>query len=94
MTAVFHVGSRSQSDLVVPVEGRGHDLLTARRTAVQFARSRHRIPDPILLDNNHEAAVRLRQEILAQHRVKMGNLNGSPGPWWKARDRFPCYDEK
>ena len=83
MTQMIFVGSKSQGT-VVPVEGTGLSQIEARRAAIQFARARYRIADPIAL-NEHEAAVRMRRQFIAQFTPQMPNLNGhSP----------MCFDNK
>src|SRR5437870_526543 len=56
MTQKFFVGSKTQGS-VFSVEGQGFDVISARQSAIQFARARYQIADPVQL-TEHEAAVR------------------------------------
>ena len=85
MTMLVYVGSKSQPSVVVSVPGTGIDQNEARRAGVQFARARHRISDPIAL-SEHEAAIRLRRQFVAQFAPKMPNLNNGV-PFWQQPDR-------
>jgi hypothetical protein len=72
------VGSKTQADVVLTIEGCGLSPIDARRAAIQFARARHRISDPIPL-TDHEAAIRMRQKFVAQFAPKMNvtEINGT-----------------
>lgn len=74
MTMQVYVGSKTQPTIFA-VEGIGLDQLTARRAAIQFARARHRIADPIAL-SDHEAGVRMWQINRVLYAPKMPDLNG------------------
>lgn len=92
MTMRVYIGSKTQQT-VFPVEGSGISPIDARRAAIQFARARHRIPDPIAL-TEHEAAVRLRRQFLSEHSTTP-DLNGNDIPFWRQLDqRVPLYDKR
>lgn len=95
MSLSVFVGSKSQPSVFAVIEGFGADPITARRSAIQFARARHSIADPIAL-SPHEAAVRFRQQVLAAHPIVMpDNMNGMPDQWWRGSGCHvaSCEDE-
>jgi hypothetical protein len=94
MTQQVFVGSKSQPAVVVAVPGYGPDPVAVKRSAVQFARARHRIADPIPL-SEHEAAVRKRQEYIARYAPKMNvaELNGPQVAFWHEPRRLQQFLE-
>lgn len=93
-TSSFFVGSKSVASSVIEVPALSQDPIAARRAAIQMARARHHIGDPIVL-NEHEAAVRLRSNLLVQQRLAMGDLNnGRDTPFSRQRERFPLYENR
>jgi hypothetical protein len=92
-TSVF-VGSKSLPSSVVEVPALSPDPVAARRSAIQMARARHRIGDPVVL-TEHQAAVRLRSNLLAaQQRLAVADLNGRDMPLGSRRERFPIYENR
>ena len=86
MTTTVHVGSKNCATVIVPIEARGIDQTEARRTAIQFARARYQISDPIAL-SEHEAAIRMRRQFVAKFAPKPpANLNGIGKPFWLQPD--------
>jgi hypothetical protein len=88
MTKSVYIGSKNQQDIMVLVEGNGTTSIDVQRSAIQVARGLHRIMDPIPL-SEHEAAVRLRRQIVREN-VQMPNLNNGT-PFWRQRDSVSCY---
>lgn len=87
MTLQVLVGSKSNPSVLVTVEGQGLDPISAKRAAIQFARARHHIADPIALSDD-QAALRAQKPVQAPQIVAGFRFDFETGCYRDVTDHY------